>query len=347
MLLNHFTKLVSWQFLTVCFILTLTACKDDLDLIGEHREVPIVYCTFSNFDNEIYARVEKAFADNDISPLIIAQNPDSLYFPEVEVTIGIEGEPNHTVMEKVDAAQLGLPREDGLFPTAPNYVYRANRADIQIKNGAKYVLTVKTPKNEFKSYTTLLDTLTNLTQPRNITPVGWIPSSNENINNGPIISYNVSPKATKDSRPVIFNTFIRFNYSERDLNVSPIFQTKSILVPSLKNVVPVSDQYRILWNQVYKYLGENLEFGPNIERQFINFDIVLVYAGNEFAAYNEALAANSGITGSSDFPIYSNIEGGFGIFASRNRQEFKNFYFEPRALDSLKNSRFTKHLGFL
>lgn len=85
---------------------------------------------------------------------------------------------------------------------------------------------------------------------------------------------------------------------------------------------------------------------PAFDRFFTSFDFVITGGGREFLNFTEALAANAGITGTQDFPLYSNIEGGQGIFSSKNTMEFKGYNISSASLDSLAFSRYTIGLNF-
>jgi len=114
------------------FALSLVvSCSNKVDVIGEWKEIPVVYAVFSptpeNGDN--YFRIEKAFLDPDTDAFVVAQNPDSVYYRADELEV-IVYERTATsayrildTLERVDANTLGMVREEGIFDQSPNYVY--------------------------------------------------------------------------------------------------------------------------------------------------------------------------------------------------------------------------------
>ena len=65
--------------------LLFTACDNELELIEDWKDIPIVYAILDPADTAHYIRVEKAFVDNEISGFELAGNPDSIYYENITV----------------------------------------------------------------------------------------------------------------------------------------------------------------------------------------------------------------------------------------------------------------------
>lgn len=74
-------------FIASC-LSVLVSCKDDLNLIGDYQETPVVIGILDQAETTHYIKVTRAFiGDGKTSSLEIAQIPDSNYFDNVEITI--------------------------------------------------------------------------------------------------------------------------------------------------------------------------------------------------------------------------------------------------------------------
>src|SRR5690606_16691935 len=98
--------------------LSLVSCSDDLELITDWKEIPVVWGFLEIGDTAQYIRVEKAFLDGQTSALVIAKNPDSLYFKDIDVRLVNESSGQTYTLQKVDGNLEGYPREPGIFADA-------------------------------------------------------------------------------------------------------------------------------------------------------------------------------------------------------------------------------------
>lgn len=321
-----------------------SSCNNDLELIGDKIEVPIVYGAISVTDPFVFIRLERAFGDNVIAPAEIAKNPDSLYFPSAIVNISLPSESFSVDLERVDATTLGFPRDTGIFATNPNYIYKVDKNLFVFKPGAEYVLTITIEGKVYTAKTILINQIEILT-PKLSLPLAWDPKINEVITQGPQFWYE--PLGNIDiADPAIISVYVRFNYKERDVAVSQEYLDKSLMITVAESVIPADNRFRYSINKIYSSIGLGLIASSTIDRYFTSIDFVVVTGGKEFLDYNEALAANAGITGTQDFPIFTNIKGGYGIFSSKNTQIFPGYNLGEPSLDSLAFGRFTKGLNF-
>lgn len=341
----HKNVSITLSTLLIAITTFFIACNDDIQLIGDRTEVPVVYGTISASDPFVFVRLERVFADNEISPTVIAKNPDSLYYNNAIVNIARLDSNWSVNLNRVDATTLGFPRDTGIFATSPNYIYMVNASEFKFKPGVDYKLTIDINGKQFTSTTTLVSPV-EIRQPRQGIELNWIPNPEEVLTRAGIFQYNNFQNVPASAFPKIFNLAIRFNYSEQNLNVSTDYVNKSIIIPVINGVTSVNERFNYSINGIYSHLGANLEASPQIRRYSGPIDFILTGGGQEFLNYNEALSANAGITSTQDFPVFTNIEGGFGIFASKHTQEFKPYYLNPASIDSLTSSRYTKNLNF-
>ncbi|NNL93551.1 MAG: hypothetical protein HKO66_15020, partial [Saprospiraceae bacterium] len=63
------------------------SCDNELNVVEDFKDIPVVYGFISMSDTAQYIRVERAFIDETESALVLAQNPDSLYYLNASVTL--------------------------------------------------------------------------------------------------------------------------------------------------------------------------------------------------------------------------------------------------------------------
>lgn len=321
--------------LIIISIIILGACNNKLDLIGESKETALVYGALNKNESFFYIRLEKLFADENISPVQLARDPNNFYFEDATVTLSTEGWSG--TLTKVDATTLGFPRNSGIFADVPNYIYTIPTSQVSILPGKEYTLDIDAGGKSFASKTILIDTVAiyipDLKKAFNIIP--------NKVTKLPEIFFDVH---NRDAAPSIISGYLTLNYQESTIS-NPSFIDKSIEFPLFKNV-PITE-YQVSYSpeEFYKFLASNLIVDPNIIRRSRSFDFKIITGGKEYILYNQSVAANAGITSTVDYPIYSNIDNGIGIFTSKNEQIY-NLGISQNTRDSLKGSRFTDKLGF-
>ncbi len=329
-------------FSLVCF---LSSCNNDLDLLGGQKEVPVVYGAISSTQEYVFIRLERAFGDNDIKPSVLSKNPDSLYYNDAIVVLSLPEENFSVNLIKTDASTLGIIRDTGSFANVPNYIYVTPKETFNFKPGGEYQLSIEVKGKIYTAKTVLVNQI-DLILPTETSTIAFIPTINELPSQLPKLVYE--PKGpVRVADPAVLDLQVRFNFNEKDSRKGNTFEKKSVLVPVTGSIL-ADDNTTIRYapNRVYEYLRDHLEKDPAFERYFTSLDFVITGGGKEYLSYTAALAANAGITGTQDFPLYSNINGGQGIFTSKNTSVFSRTNLTNASLDSLAYSRYTIGLNF-
>jgi len=152
-------KLVKGIAAIFASLMLFSACDNDFDLVADKREIPVVYAIIDAVDTAQYFRVERAFIDESVSALDIAQNPDSLYYKDAVVTLTRLSTGEAWTMQEVDGNLEGYPRQDGIFATSPNILYKLRTEDITLEPLEEYKLTVDIGDDnpQIEATTTLID----------------------------------------------------------------------------------------------------------------------------------------------------------------------------------------------
>jgi len=318
---------------------TLFSCSTDITLESEWKDIPVVYGFLNQTDSAHYIRVEKAFLEPGGNALDIAQIVDSLYYDDNRITVELErvttGE--RFVLQRVDGNLEGYPREEGVFASEPNYLYKIRDSEIQLRGGEeiRFILNRGDELEPATARTFILDTLR--------------------------VSLPFDPLRLARTTPLTISWFagdfaavfdVRWviNYLEQPPG-GGAFEEKS-LVWVVNDLVERTDfmndrvAINYLGEDFYRFLGESLEADGSL-RRLNGIDIQVRGIGQEYIDFLEVANANLGITSAQNTPVFSNIDQGQGIFTSRSQGVKNDYSLDQEALDSLESGVFTRDLNFI
>lgn len=314
-------------------LLFLASCDNELDLIEDRREVPIVYGLLDASQDYQYIRVERAFADPEVAASDIALNTDSLYYSNIEVVVTDVTEDKQVTLEKIDGAEIGIPRGEGAFAQTPNYLYRYKTENLPIVARHEYKLDLLgiSENNTYSATMEAID-VPFFSKPSEGSSIrialdksvrlSWTPPNNNNIE-----TYNVT----------IFTNFTEIKdgvETEKVVEWNVVRNTKNQFLDNVNGTA------------YFQSLKNQLEADPSIEREFNNLTIRLVSGGKTVADYMNVSEANLGITSSGEIPTYTNIKNGLGIFGSKYTHVKKFIGLTAESLEDLVESEITKDLNF-
>lgn len=327
----------------LALFLLFNACSNDLNLVAPYKRIPVVYGFLTLSDTAQFIKVEKAFIDPAKSAVELAQNPDSIYFSNIEVSLQQENTGKTWLLDRVDGNTQGYPKDGGIFVNSPNYLYKIKTKDITLNAGEKYKLIIKDANTKALIGEAITNVVGNYsmvnTDPPN--PAAWPYKSD----------IRFSWRSTETAGRV-YDVMLRFNYQENSEAQPTKFVKKSIDWKIADNVVRPADltsriTTTVKGEEFFKFFALNLVENPFIKRIFVSYDIQVVAGGEEFKDYIDLGNASGGITSSQILPTYSNISNdGIGIFSSRNVLWTKDYSINTTTRDSLKNGIYTNKLGF-
>ncbi len=90
-----------------CVSVSLQNCSNEFELTEKWKDITVVYGLLDGSDTAQYILIEKAFLDESTSALLIAQNPDSLFYNNIivemqEIPVS-GGSGSFFVLDRVDA----------------------------------------------------------------------------------------------------------------------------------------------------------------------------------------------------------------------------------------------------
>ena len=325
-------------------ILALFSCSNEFELTEKGQEKPLIYGLLSPNDTAIYVRVEKTFINEDVEPAVLAQDPDNLYYDNVQVILRNINKPaNEFILQKVDGNAEGYPRAEGFFVQAPNILYKLKKDNLPggvLGDNTQYEILVRQPDGQILA-SAQTEVLRELTE-KDITS----PSSSASLAFDYNRDFNISFRS--DPYAFIHDIYLTVYFSEEK---NGILTEKSLRWPIVRNLNAnqpnnLNIQYAIRGRGFYEFLKSNLDEDPQITR-FLKFASIEVSSGGlELRDYINIVQANLGITSSGEIPFYTNVKNGIGLFSSRTSVKRENISFAIMTRDSISNGVITKNLNF-
>lgn len=328
-----YLRAMKWILGCICATMLLTACDNDLVVVDEWKDIPVVWALLNKSDTAHYIRLEKAFLDPTTSALDIARIPDSLYYDDATVTLKrISGGQTYE-LERVNGDLEGYPREGGIFAETPNYLYKIKANEINLQVGEEYQLIIDredgTPLVTAKTEIVPKPVLRN---PSAAASLAFKPKSSF-----PFIWNSLDEAATYDLK-------LRFHYREKSPETGNQFESRTVEWAIVKNWPDV--EFRIDGVEFFNFVKSSVPQNTQATRIFESIEIVLWAGGKELAEFIKIVQANQNITSTQDVPAYTNLSEGIGIFSSRNVSYNTDFMLTAATLDSLRDGSITGHLNF-
>lgn len=322
-------------YLILFFSWFLISCDNELDISEDWKNIPIVYGIVDGSDTAHYFRIEKAFYDPEINAFTIAAIADSLYYTDAEAYLMDPKTKQKFPLKKVDGNLEGYVREEGAFAQSPNYLYKILAS--QLRSDLKSNLDFKLVINQGR------DTITASTQVvKDFKFIRPIPGEVQRLD----LSYQnyITVRWAPAENAHFYDVSVRVNYRERNLQQSSVWQNRSVEWIASRFVK--DNSITIPGQDFFVNIGSLIETNPFAEREFKNMEFIITGFGKEVFDYISIYGANLGITGSQEIPLYSNVNGGVGIFSTKKTIELGDLLMMESSQDSLVSGIYTKNLNF-
>ncbi|MFK7946802.1 MAG: hypothetical protein AB8G11_04380 [Saprospiraceae bacterium] len=324
-------------------ILLITSCSNDFDLTEDWKDITVAYGLLDQSQAVQYIRVEKAFLDPTTSAITIAQIADSLYYDNIRVELRAfrPNNPGGSIfpLQRVNAEDEGFTREDGIFATSPNYLYKLEEP---IDEDFTYRLVItKGDGSTIEAETKICEDF-EITSPFSLTsPLDF---DAEEGGQSSIFRWNSKTNSK------FYNVKMLIEIRETDITDPNSTTNRKLVWNIVDNVKPnTTGLVRIEPSGIefFNFLANELE--PGFTRQLVGVELVIGAGGEALLEYIETGQVNAGITGADLIPTYTNLDGGdaYGIFSSRFYKTFGQYQsFTTETLDSLSDGYRTNDLGF-
>jgi len=321
----------------------VSSCSTKFKVGADYKEVTVVYGLLSMSDTAHYIKITKGFFDEKLNNLELAQNPDSIYFSDLEVKVEslINGNVAETLpLTKVDLVLEGYPKAPGTFATIPNYAYKFKKTldptrtyRLKIKNN----LTGKEVQGETSIITSSSSVFKFIKPSDPLEPINFADNQN------PFAFIWRGP-----STAAFYDVVVRFRYQELDQTTNDTtYIEKDITVA--KNIPTTGGELSASVSSVdfFKQLNSALGDAPlSIKRYVDTPGLMILGGGQALKTYIEVNAAQGGITYDQIKPNYTNLSGGdvFGLFSTRGQIIMNEINFTGATVDSIRNGVYTQNL---
>ncbi len=326
-----------------CFAcaLWLASCSNDFEVAAPWKDIPVVYGLLNIDDAVHYIRVERAFLDPERDAFEIARIPDSIYYTNAVVKLLKVNTGQEFTLGRVDGNLVGLPRDSGVFAESPNWLYRIDSTQLSLSKGDSIQIMIDRGNG-----------LPLVTAGCSVIERG-VQRTPKAVDGNFLFPYNlpVSIKWSASANAKIYDISFIIKYAEYLNTPIPVPVEKSIEWIWGKGIRPQlnGNSYEVVREngaEFYQLLKANIPVNPGMVRVFLGIDIVIIGGGSALERYVTIASANSGITGSQEIPIYSNLSEGRGVFSSINYLITEDVLLHNTSRDSLRLGIYTKDLNF-
>lgn len=323
------------------------SCKTDLDILAPYKEIPVVYSIINHTENTHYVRIQKAFLGAG-DAYVFSQIPDSNYFEDL--TVHFTPFKINTTGDTLLSASGELYLNDTIIVGKEQGDFFANTQKLYYTNAkldSTFSLKIKIKNNKTnKIYTAYTDLIENVKfNTPNASPTNVIVFASQP---GSYTTY--TPQWNIGTKAFYTELLLRINYRVTFLkNGLQDTLTKSITWKQSPKTIEEGKSSTvsmpIAGEEFYKYLQQQLpENGDTIKRKFLGIDFVASATTREFYDYLTINQSNSSIV--QDKLTYTNINGGYGLFASRKQGTQLNKQLTSASKKELTEGQYTGSLLF-
>jgi len=317
-------------------VAVLYSCKNDFDVNEDWKETMIVYGLLNPADTAQYIKINKAFLGEG-NALVMAGEFDSLNYTQGEINAVLEQWNGTTLVQTIQLyLDTLIPKDTGVFASPDQNLYKTSVPIVQ--NGSIYKLKVLNERTGkvVTSETPVVQTVSVNT-----------PTPNQTIN---IVGINpFKTKWTSAAEGRKYEVVVRFNYIEKLIFDTTQQQQKHVdvfLGTFTSNTLNGGEVLETTINPdaFYSTLGKVILPSNSVNYYYFNLEFIYSVAAENFTVYMDIVSTQSATFG--DPPLFTNIQGGVGLFSSRYNKKVSNVKFSIASYDSLRYGQYTEQLGF-
>ncbi|MBX7183041.1 MAG: hypothetical protein K1X82_13090 [Bacteroidia bacterium] len=333
-----------------CIVSLFAGCKTDLDILSDYKAIPVIYSAINPSDSVHYVRIQKAFLGKG-DAYIFSQIPDSNYFKDIVVKL-IPYKINETTGEYIykNPKEIILTetyvdsKESGVFFGGQQKLYATTQTI-----DPDYNLMLEVHNNEngeiYTSQTPLIKQI-NISNP-NANPTSTAVFATQLGTYATYkVAWNIGDNGYVSELNVVFKYRAVYENSLGVTDTLPSQVTWKQAAINRSEFNNKSDVYIVLPGEsFYKFLQNAIPNpGDTLVRIFDGIDFVVDVGTNDF--YNFLNLNQQTTTIVQDKAVYSNIEGGYGIFTSRLRAVREGKLLNSPSTKELTDGQYTSQLKF-
>lgn len=328
-------RLIFISFLMYNFanLVVITGCKNDLDILAPYKDTTIVYGVLNAADTVQYIRIHKAFLGEG-NAYEMAQYADSFYYKSnLKVSLE-EYSKGIKVNEIICVKDSNIIKEQGVFASAPNILF-ATTGNDSLNEKSIYKLVIKNTETEktITSATNLLGKLL-IAKPNN-SPANFLDDP-----------YELTWFTILNAQA--YEVVIRFHYFEQKksnpLDITAKYFDWKAAYEEHPDDDPLHEIKVVLPKlQFFKVAAAYIKADTSLKRIAGNVEFIFVAGTKDLLTYYKVNNFTTNLA--QVIPVFTNINGGLGIFTSRRKQILERTV-DPATINELRTGEFTKDLGF-
>lgn len=301
---------------------TLAGCEAEFSPEGDYSEQMMVYCLLDKNSDTTFARIERCFLGKG-NAVEYARNKDSIYYKNGDLDVKLYAytlDDTNNAKKTYSFAYTTRAKNDGTFFADGNTPIYYCVTKNELQNYSFYKLVIKNLKTGVvvSSSTYMVDEFEVTSSDLRFQAANA--NSTNHLEDFKDIHWSgySNNSATEQNKAKFFQMDIVFYYGKNGTNV-----VDSVSMPILSRAVSGTTQQdnfvRITINDlVYKIREELSKKGQNTIKPTATHNFVIkVYGSNKDMA--DYMSANNAAQTALNYkPMYSNINNGYGLFASRN-----------------------------
>jgi hypothetical protein len=318
-------------FLMFISSLFFSACENEVNINADYKETIVIYALLDPEDTIQYIKVNKAYLNEGIGALEAAKISDSLYLDSTHVQL----KRLNTGQIIICNAEEGPKKDSGIFANDKNILWATRE---KIYPNEEYEITVSNPVTKTKAVS-----VTKTVGPAKIR-APFIDQTNifslgpEYIN----VSYVAATNAF--SYDIQFQVFYEeFSTADTGKKITKMATWKMITNFLVGNVSsPIRQIPRLSFLQ---FLQNSITASPTLKHRIKWVGITMYGANQTLIDYISVNEPSIGIVQKQ--ADYTNITGGYGLFASRCKQTVWGIPMDPASIVYLQKHELTKALNLV
>lgn len=293
-------KYIKIIFSALLAINIFNSCSTDVDIYADYKEISIVYGLLDSDSDTTFLKVTKAFSGPG-NALIFAQNADSSNY-QYKLDVKLKGIKNGVENQTITFDTITLNTKqagDSIFYYPKQLVYYTTET---LSDENNYQLEINRKGDIISSETDMISSFSISYPNRTINFIGDKEINWKSGDNGKRYEVRLIFNYKELMPNSIDTTFGKIEMYMGSRKAETLNGGESLYIPYSGDMF-------------YSAVAGELEEVLNIKRWAGKVDVVISSASQEFDTYLEVNSGNTGLL--SEVPVYTNINGGYGIFASR------------------------------
>lgn len=277
-----------------------SSCSTDVDIYADYKDISIVYGLMDSSDDTSWIKVTKAFSGPG-NALLFATNADSSSYP-YKLDVRLTGVQNGIEKQNIIFDTITITNKlagDSVFYYPNQLVYYSIE---ELNSDYNYTLTIEKQDGEIIAQTGVVNEF-------------YVTSPNRYINF--MLDKDIKWNSAENGKR--YEVSLVFNYLElRPGNTDTLRKSMYWYLGTRKSstVKGGENMYTAYVGDVfYSKLENELEVISGVKRWSAGVDVIIACASQEFDTYLEVNEGSGSLL--TEVPIYTNIDGGTGLFASR------------------------------